>query len=63
MKHSTFFKIITISSILSLALCLTSCKENKKTDAAKSDTAKSDTKKQKQLLNQIKNQLQFSCQE
>ena len=29
MKHSHFFKIITISSILTLALCLTSCKEKK----------------------------------
>ena len=27
MKHSTFIKIVTISSILALALCLTSCKE------------------------------------
>ena len=27
MKHSTFIKIVTISSILAMALCLTSCKE------------------------------------
>ena len=40
MKHSHFFKIITISSILTLALCLTSCKEKKENGKTQKITEK-----------------------